>query len=143
MHRGPLGYLHYIPMPGVLLIIYNLLMLLGNIEGHMTGTAMAITLPSGAPFELKGGQLLTIFAIVGLYIELVKATRTGSASIIDHGISLGVFGVYLIEFIAVKSCGTGTFLILGLISLLDVVAGFTISIVAARRDLSVNPPMVT
>lgn len=141
-HRGPIGYLHLIPLPGVVLILYNLIMLFGNIDGHMNGTAIAITLPSGAAFALTGGQLLTVLGIIALYIELVKATRTGSASIIDHVISLGVFGVFLVEFIAVKGCGTGTFLVLGLIALLDVVAGFTISIVAARRDLSVNPPVV-
>jgi hypothetical protein len=47
-----------------------------------------------------------------------------------------VFVLFLIEFLVVKDCGTSTFFILGLMSLLDVIAGFTVSIVAARRDFS-------
>lgn len=143
VHRGPLGYLQFIPLPGVVILIYNLFILGGNIAGKLNTVWVQFGLPSGAPFELTAGQFLIVLAVIALYVELVKATRTGSASIIDHGVSLFVFGLFLVEFVAVQGCGTGTFLVLGLIALLDVVAGFTISIVAARRDLSVNPPMVT
>ena len=68
-------------------------------------------------------------------MEIFKATRTSMASVIDHTLSTLVFVAFIIEFVLVKGAGTSTFLILGLMSLFDVIAGFTVTIVAARRDI--------
>ena len=48
-----------------------------------------------------------------------------------------VFIAFLIEFLMVPAAGT-TFLVLALMSLLDVIAGFSISIFAARRDMAIG-----
>ena len=45
----------------------------------------------------------------------------------------------LVEFIVLKGFGTSTFFLITAMCLFDVVAGYTISIIAARRDLSVIP----
>ena len=60
------------------------------------------------------------------------------ASVIDHSMSTLVFIIFLVEFLTVKGAGNSTFLILGLMSLFDVIAGFTVTIVAARRDFAVG-----
>ena len=83
-------------------------------------------------------DLYIILGVLVLYIEVFKSTRTGVSSVIDHTLSMIVFVLFLIEFLVVKDCGTSTFFILGLMSLLDVIAGFTVSIVAARRDFSLG-----
>lgn len=75
-----------------------------------------------------------------LCFEVFKSTRTGISSVLDHALSPLVFVVFLIELLTVAACGTSTFFVLGLMSLLDVIAGFTVSIVAARRDFGVNNP---
>ena len=71
-------------------------------------------------------------------MEIVKATRTTSKEIINHGLSMLVFVVALIEFITLKGFATSTFFFLTLFTLFDVVAGYTISIVAAEHDLGLG-----
>jgi hypothetical protein len=57
-------------------------------------------------------------------------------SVVNHGLSLLVFLVCVIEFLLVRGCGTPEFLFITLMTLIDVVAGYTISIGTARRDLA-------
>jgi hypothetical protein len=134
-HHWSRKFAHYFPMPGVLLIVYNLMLIGGNTDARLTKQIVAVTLLSGATWTLQVGHLLLVFGLFALYFEMLKATRS-TASVPDHVMSLLAFAVYLIEFIAVKGCGTSIFLLLGIMSLVDVMAGFTISIVAARRDMS-------
>ena len=49
-----------------------------------------------------------------------------------------VFIIFLIEFIVVKGAGTSTFFILALMSLFDVIAGFSVTITTARRDVTLD-----
>ena len=56
-------------------------------------------------------------------------------------LSTAVFVVALIEFILVAQAATTTFFLLVVITLLDVIAGFSVSITSARRDFSVGIPM--
>ena len=92
-------------------------------------------LPSGASWSVNAGEMLIIIGVLALYFEMFKATRTTTSSIIDHGISMLIFIVYLIEFLVVADAGNSVFLILMLMALVDVIAGYTVTIVAARRDL--------
>jgi hypothetical protein len=46
--------------------------------------------------------------------------------------------VFLVEFIVVPAAGTAVFALLGLMSLIDVMAGYAISIAVARRDLNIT-----
>ena len=50
-----------------------------------------------------------------------------------------MFAGYLIEFLLVKSAGAGVFLVLTLMSFLDLIAGFTVTLGAARRDVTIAP----
>jgi len=77
-----------------------------------------------------------MLAAVLLYFEILKATRYSSGAIIDHALSMVVFVIFLVEFIVVPGAGTATFMILTLMALLDVVAGFTVTISTARRDIA-------
>ena len=73
-----------------------------------------------------------------LYLEIFKATRTGVASIIDHLLSIGLFIVCLVELLLLAPMATATFLILTVMTLIDVIAGFTVTISGARRDFGVE-----
>ena len=81
---------------------------------------------------------MLLLGVLTLYIELVKSTKTGSITLIEHALSMVVFIACLMEFILVEQAGTSTFLILTLMSLLDVVAGFTITVASARRDFTMG-----
>ena len=60
------------------------------------------------------------------------------STVIDHMFSLALFILCLLEFLFVSQVGTSTFFIIILIVLLDVVAGFTITISTSTRDINVN-----
>lgn len=125
-----------IPLFVLLLVAYNVAMLFGDISATLASEMYSVELVSGAVWTFTVSDLYIILGVLTLYIEVFKSTRTGVSSVIDHSLSMVVFIIFLIEFLVVKSCGTSTFFILGLMSLLDVIAGFTVSIVAARRDFS-------
>lgn len=129
-----------IPLFAIPLIAYNLMIQFGDIHSSLAGEVFSMNLISGAQWTLSTAELLIVFGVIILYLEIFKATRTGMASILDHSFSALVFIVFLIEFLVVKSCGTSTFFILGMMSLIDVIAGFTVSIVAARRDFGFGNP---
>jgi len=93
---------------------------------------------SGAKWVFSVSDLLLSISVICLYIEMFKATRTSAITIVDHGLSMAVFIICLVEFIAIPETGSSTFFIIMLMSLFDVVAGFTITISTARRDFGIG-----
>ena len=93
-----------------------------------------VDLMSGARWSFTAHDAFMAGGVLILYFEIFKSTRTGVASVLDHTLSTLVFIVFLVEFLVVEACGTSTFFVLGLMALLDVIAGFTVSIGAARRE---------
>ena len=60
----------------------------------------------------------------------------GTVSILEHMLSMIVFVVILVEFLLIGAASSSVFFILLVMSLIDVVAGFTMSITSATRDMS-------
>ena len=114
-------------------VLVNLLMF--TFDGGLSAQVFSATLPSGAKFALTGGDLSILVGLVFLYFEILKATRTGSSSIVDHVLSLTLFVIALLEFLLVAAAGNAPFLIISLMMFVDVIAGFTVSISVARRDV--------
>lgn len=96
---------------------------------------------SGALWSFTVGNMLIIFTLGLLFMEILKATRTDGNSLVDHGLSTMVFVICIIEFLTVKEAATSVFFIIMFISLIDVIAGFSVTIRAARRDLNVGAGM--
>lgn len=126
-----------IPLTLAPLVVYN--MVLAGIFGVAGGDpwtqpVITVTMVSDARFTLLFGDILMIGGLACLFVEIVKATRTSSPSIVDHGLSMGVFVLYLVEFLTVAGAASSVFFILMVVALIDVVGGFTITITGARRD---------
>lgn len=130
--------LKYIPFFSFLLIIYNALAFAGQQQSALTTILFSANLMSGATFTLTVENLLIIIGIFGLYFEIFKSTKGSTSSIVDHVLSMLVFVAFLIEFITVKVVGNASFLILMLMAMTDVIAGFTVSLSSARRDIMVE-----
>ena len=128
--------LQLIPLFGVLLFTYWFLAQVGFFPAHLNDVLFSILLPSGAVWKPTWGDLMVMTGVVTLYFELFKATRTSEASIIDHMLSTIVLIGYLVVWLIYPWGGNSVFLILSAMSFLDVIAGFTITISSARRDLS-------
>jgi hypothetical protein len=132
--------LRNIPLLIIPFIIFNLG--LTGIIGDAAGTdpwemvILAVPMMSGGIWNLPLGDLLILIALVLLFAEMVKATRTSNASVVDHLLSTFVFVAFLVEFLLVRGAAHSVFFILMVIALFDVLAGFSISLRAAGRDVS-------
>ena len=83
-------------------------------------------------------DLLIAFAILLLAVEIMKATRMGMRTIVDHILAMALFIVMLIEFLLVPQAGTSTFFLLTMIALVDVLAGFIVSIRSSQRQVQID-----
>lgn len=129
------------PLLGYLLAVFNGALFLGDPDKPLetlNTPLLEFTVPSSANIVLTVSSVFILTGIVFLYFEILKSTRSSTIAIVDHGLSMLVFVFFLVEFVAVEMVGNSTFLILTLMALVDVIAGFTVSISTARRDISLT-----
>ncbi|RDL49612.1 hypothetical protein BLJAPNOD_00714 [Ensifer sp. M14] len=116
--------------------IYNLAMLglFGGTAGLDAGV-MSLSMLSGATWAMSFGDLLIVVALLLLFVEILKATRTGTRALMDHLLSMVLFIAFLVEFLLVAPAATQIFFILMTISFIDVIA---VSMRSAGRDVSIG-----
>ncbi|MEI2299034.1 hypothetical protein [Ensifer sp. MJa1] len=119
--------------------VYNLAMIgmFGGIAG-LNAEMLSLSMLSGATWTMRFGDLLIVGALILLFVELLKATRTSSRALMDHLLSMVLFIVFLIEFLLLAPAATQLFFILMTISFIDVIAGFAVSMRSAGRDVSIG-----
>jgi len=104
-----------------------------------TDRVFGVPMPSGVEWAVSAGDLLIAFALFLLFFEVLKAARNTARSLFDHLLSTVIFIGALVEFLLVKQAATSTFAILLLISLVDVLGGWSVAVRTARRDFSIDP----
>jgi hypothetical protein len=125
-----IGYiLRQIPLVGAIALIYWLVALVA--PDALGRTVLSVNLPSGAAFTLTTAHLLLVLGLVALYLEILKSTS--AVQIIDHVVALAGFIISLVAFLLAPRLGTSDFVLLLLMQLIDVIAGFSVSMTAARR----------
>ena len=129
-------YLVGFPLLLIPFAIYGIFALLFDLG--FGDTAFSVPMMSGATLGVTTGDLIIILAILLLFVEILKATRFGVKSIVDHMLSFVVFVGALIAFLMWPKAATSTFLLLLVICAVDVIGGFSISIRAATRDYNVE-----
>jgi hypothetical protein len=117
--------------------IYNMIIYLTP-GWNITDKLFSVQMLSGAEMAFSTSDLLLIFTILLLFVEVLKATRIGTRSIVDHMLSLLLFIIMMAEFLMSTKAATSTFLLLTVICFVDVIAGFSITIRAARRDVAID-----
>ncbi|WGM38264.1 hypothetical protein [Caulobacter sp. NIBR1757] len=129
------------PLLAIPVVVYNLIVLtMGgfgsqDIQMQMTGPLFTITMTSGSPWSVSLSDLLLAGSLVVLFIELLKSTTSRRIAIINHSLSMLLFIICLVEFLLAPAFATSTFFLMTVMVLLDVLAGFIVTIVAARRDV--------
>ncbi len=103
-----------------------------------TGAVTTVHLSSGGDWSMSPGDMLVVVAILTLFGEMMKSTRIGMRTVVDHGLSLVLFLVFVAEFLLVKQAASATFFILLVISFVDVLGGFAVSLRSAQRGLTVE-----
>jgi hypothetical protein len=117
--------------------IYNMVAFLTP-DVSWTSSVTTVHMMSGQDWVLTWGDILLAFAILLLWIELIKSTRAGMRSIMDHILSMALFIVMLVEFLLVQRAATSTFFLLMAIALVDVLAGFIVGMRTATRQIEVE-----
>jgi hypothetical protein len=103
-----------------------------------TGTVTTVHMVSGADWSMSAGDMLITLAILLLFGEIMKSTRIGIRTVVDHALSLVLFLGMLVEFLLVKQAATATFFLLLAVSFIDVLGGFAVTLRSAQRDLTVE-----
>ena len=141
------------PLLAIPVIIYNILALTvpagavvtsasGNsvapLLGQLEEVLISISMLGTVTWELSGSDLLILLSIAFLFLEILKSTGTGTATIMNHAVSMVLFIICLVQFLLLSNFATSAFFIIMVMTLLDVLAGVVVTIVSARRDFAVG-----
>lgn len=105
---------------------------------RMAGTmATATGSVEHVQWAITGGDVMIVLSLFLLFAEVLKATGGRSGTVVNHALSLVVFIVGLVEFLLLPGFATSVFFLILLMSLLDVLGGFIVTIASSRRDVAV------
>ena len=110
----------------------------GGTAARLDANLFSIPMMSGGRWAFSLGDFILLIGLIFLFIEILKAARTKSDAIVNHSRSLVLLLFCVIGFLAIPGFGTSVFFLLMVMTLLDVVAGPIVSIVAARRDFGIG-----
>jgi hypothetical protein len=119
--------------------IYNIIAFLTP-SVSWTAPVTTIRMMSGQDWVLTWEDLLIALAILLLAVEIMRATRMGMRTIVNHILGMALFIVMLIEFLLVREAGRSTFFLLTMIALVAVLAGFIVSIRSSQRQVEIDVP---
>lgn len=139
--------MRWFPLLAVSIVLYNVLALISAAAAGLEPQAffargVDFNMFSGDVWRLSIGDLLVLVSLALLFVEVLKSTSSGAEQVLNHAMSMAVFIVGLMEFLLVPGFSTTTFFFIVAMTIFDVVAGFTISIVAAKRDLGATGGLI-
>jgi hypothetical protein len=129
------------PLLLVPFVIYNIVAIILRLPDDIwTAPATTVHMMSGQDWVLSWEDILLAFSIFLLWIEIIKSTRIGMRSVMDHILAMALFIAMLVEFLLVRPAGTSTFFLLMTLALFDVLAGFIVGIRSSTRQIEVEGP---
>ncbi|PHR92546.1 MAG: hypothetical protein COA69_06835 [Robiginitomaculum sp.] len=138
-----MGIYTLLPLMVIPILIYNVIAFGGSafstaeaVRARMDVEFMSIPMSSGAEWIITPGDGLIALSLVMLFFELLKSTGIGRAAIMNHAFSMILFIGCLVEFLMFDAFATTVFFLILLMALMDVMAGFMVTIASARRDIS-------
>lgn len=130
-----------IPLLLIPVVLYNVVVLFGaggggrvDADALLRDPVFSVTMTSGAQWTIGAGDMILFVVLILLFFELVKSTSSQRAAIINHALSMVLFIAVLIEFLLLPGFATSTFFLIVTMVLLDVLAGFIVTIIASRKD---------
>ncbi|MGB0906437.1 MAG: hypothetical protein ACPGVT_03005 [Maricaulaceae bacterium] len=133
------------PLLIIPVIVYNVIAWGGStfasaiaVRERMDKDLLSVPMASGAEWIITPGATLVTLGLIMLFFELLKSVGTGRSAIMNHAFSMILFIVCLMEFLLFPAFATSVFFLIMLMTLLDVMAGFIITIVSSRRDLGID-----
>ena len=136
VREGKSSMFSMFPLLTVSLIIYTIAAFAG--QSDWTAQVMfELTMVSEDVWTITFGHGFIILSMGFLFVELLRATKTGTDSLVNHALSALLFIVALILFIIVPGYGNSIFFIFMSMTFMDFMAGFIVTTVSARRDFGV------
>jgi len=129
------------PLLLLVVLIYSVFaLIIGSdaVSDALDSPLFGIPIISGDRLAFNVGDLFVLIALAMLFIEVLKSTSTGSTAIMNHGLSAAVMTLCIVLLLVLKGFGNATFLYITLMTMFDVVAGFSITAISAKRDFSVG-----
>ena len=135
-----------LPLLVIPVVLYNIVILSGVLgadgsqafagaDAVLREPMFSIPMASGANWSVGPGDLILFLALILLFFELLKSTSSQKVAIVNHALSMILFVVCLVEFLLIRGFATSTFFLIVTMVMLDVLAGFIVTIVASRKDL--------
>jgi len=106
-----------------------------NVAAALDSNLLNIGITSGDQLIFTVGDMFVLVAFVLLFIEIIKSTHTGTVSLLNHGFSAAVMVIAVVLLLIAQGFGSTTFLFITLMTMFDVIAGFVITTITARRDI--------
>lgn len=133
--KYPLTALPALALPVLLYALSALFISDGPIAVTLAAPALSLPMPT-VRWQISFADLFAFGGLICLFADLLKSTSTGRAAVVNHMFSMGLLVVCIVLFLLAPPFVTSTFFLLLAMTALDVVAGFTISTISARRDVS-------
>jgi hypothetical protein len=130
------GFLRVLPFLGLAVVVYIVGVVLLNVP--LSRVLLSLPLPSGATLSFTFGDLVLLLGLILFFVELLISTRPTQGALLNHALSMGLFIACGLLFLLVAACGTSVFFLLTILTLIDVISGYSISIITARRDLTLE-----
>ncbi len=93
-----------------------------------TVTLFRLHLMSGAEWPVTLSDVLIALGTLLLLLEVIKGARPGAKFLMDHLLSLVVFGAAAAEFVLWPKFGNSTFFLLTLLALVDFLSGIALRV---------------
>ncbi len=132
------------PLLFIPVAIYNLMMLAtGSLSGSAETANAALShslghipMPSsGVQWQVAASDVILVIGLLTLFFEVVGSSRSANDVLLKHVLAMFLFIGCLVEFLLFKPFATSTFFLLTAMVLLETIAGFIITTVAARKDI--------
>jgi hypothetical protein len=117
-------YLIAFPLLLIPFALYNMIAFLLNMP--FTDTVFAIPLMREERLPVTTGDLLVIFGMLLIYIEVLKAARFASKSAMDYLLAFLLFAAMAAELFMVPQVATPTLLMLTVLAFVDLVSGLSL-----------------
>jgi hypothetical protein len=125
------------PLLAVSLILYGIATLAGG-QGWVGSELVTLVMVSGNEWRIAYGDAYLMLSLIFLFVEILRSTKTGTDSLLNHALSAVLFVVSLLLFILIDGFGNSVFFIFTMMTALDFMAGFIVTTVSARRDFGLT-----
>lgn len=132
-----------LPLLVIPVVIYAIVILTGvggtagvaGAEQALRDPVLTIPMVSGSGWNIGSGDLILLLALILLFFELLKSTSSQKVAIVNHALSMILFVGCLVAFLLIKGFATSIFFLILTMVMLDVLAGFIVTIISARKDM--------